>query len=400
MSDGKSSSYRVVSAEELRRRALRAAEDRLRRANAALTELASEARVAEATYGSLGIVLPASRSAVGDEPEQVDAVASRLEADIAEVRARLDSAVVRARTEHVTRLAASVLTSIAPTTPIALLEPRAPKAKADANRRVDSALRILEGLSADAAPERVEGCEKLVRSLASAHDPARREVLLAALRSEVQAERERADLVARNRATIDRLHALLDGLEGDEVERLRGMLRGLPLDATLPGDLDRRVDDVRTAAMRAQDRAFALHSTREALERQGYALGEDFATVVATDAGALLPLAGTRRHGVRVRERAGRLLFNVVRFDPEGRLDDREDLEAAEAFCASFTELTEETRRNGVELDVLTHLPAGSGHIELRREEHPVAAGAELRRRAERPRSRTRARGGRGRSAR
>jgi hypothetical protein len=65
-------------------------------------------------------------------------------------------------------------------------------------------------------------------------------------------------------------------------------------------------------------------------KQYGYTFGRDLVTVVAEPRGALLPPAASRRHGVQVREAAGRILIEVVRFDRTK--DGVDDLTAATVF--------------------------------------------------------------------
>jgi hypothetical protein len=131
------------------------------------------------------------------------------------------------------------------------------------------------------------------------------------------------------------------------------------------------VKAARASAIREQDRIFALDATRTVLEELGYELGEDFVTVVASSEGVLLPLAVSPEHGVRVRERSGELMFNVVRFDESGGTNQAQDVTAAAAFCEGFAEIVEHVGSHGVELKRVVHFDPGSGHLEVRAEPSP-----------------------------
>src|SRR4051794_33527026 len=113
MSDGKSSSYRVVSAEELRRRALLAARDRLERVLAAFRLLESELGAAESTYGSLGMSITAHKGVLSDDPNVVEQAAQRYEVQLAEARSQLETAVTGARSERLERASAELVASLA-----------------------------------------------------------------------------------------------------------------------------------------------------------------------------------------------------------------------------------------------------------------------------------------------
>lgn len=381
MSDGKASSYRVVSAEELRRRALAAARERLDRANQGALELGVLVTAAETTYGTLDVEVPTGTRSASDDPAVIDRLAHQVETQVAATRGRAQEAIAKARTRHLEESASALLASLRPTEPLAELRTSAPASARASGGHLEDALRIVGRLPGDASPESVERCEQLVGEVSSLGSEARRAVLLTALRTEVQSARDRSETVSMNRDEVARLYRQLDGLDGDEVSAVRGYLRGLPLDAPLPSGLAARVERVREDALRAQDRRFALQVTRDVLEEQGYALGEDFVTVVASADGAVLPLAASRRHGVRVRERAGQLLFNVVRFDKteDGASDD----DAATAFCQDFETIVHRADQSGLSMTRVVHFEPGSGHVEMRDDESPFTETATSEKRAQ-----------------
>ncbi len=381
MSDGKASSYRVVSAEELRRRAVAAARERLGRANQAALELGVLVSAAETTYGALDVVAPVGSPSASDDPAVIDRLAHQVETEVAATRGRAQDAIAKARSRHLEEAAGELLAALRPTEPLAELKRAAPASARAVGGQMEDALRIVRRLPGDATPESVERCEQLVADVGSVGSEARGAVLLTALRAEVQTARDRSETVSTNRDELARLYRQLDGLDGDEVSAVRGHLRGLPLDAPLPAGLAARVESIRQAALRDQDRRFALQVTREVLEEQGYALGEDFVTVVASADGAVLPLAASRRHGVRVRERAGQLLFNVVRFDKTD--DGSSDDEAATAFCQDFETIVHRADQNGLSMTRVVHFEPGSGHMEVREDESPFTKTARSDKRAQ-----------------
>jgi hypothetical protein len=381
MSDGKASSYRVVSAEELRRRAVAAARERLDRANQAALELGVLVSAAETTYGALDVVAPVGSPSASDDPAVIDRLAHQVETEVAAARGRAQDAIAKARSRRLEEAAGELLASLRPTEPLAALKRSAPASTHAVGGQMEDALRIVRRLPGDATPESVERCEQLVADVGSVGSEARGAVLLTALRAEVQAARDRSETVSTNRDELARLYRELDGLDGEEVSAVRGHLRGLPLDAPLPAGLAARVEGVRQEALHEQDRRFALQVTREVLEEQGYALGEDFVTVVASADGAVLPLAASRRHGVRVRERAGQLLFNVVRFDKTD--DGSSDDEAATAFCQDFETIVHRADQNGLSMMRVVHFEPGSGHMEVREGESPFAETASAEKRTQ-----------------
>lgn len=372
MSEGKASTYRVVSAEELRRRALVAAQDRLDRANQTASELGVLLAAAETTYGSLAVSSPTSQSTTSDDPAVLEAMAIALESNVASSRRGVEEAVASARARRLGETARGLLHLMRPSEPLAELTSRTASEHSPTSRQIDDALRVIARLPGDVPTDIVAACERLVADISSAESSTRGDVLVTALRAEVQAARDRSEMVSGNREAIERLYRELDGLEGADVSTLRGDLRGLPLDTPLPEDLAARVARVREAAVREQDRRFALQVTRDVLEEQGYALGEDFVTVVATSDGAVLPLAASRGHGVRVRERAGQLLFNIVRFDKTS--DESEDDAVATAFCDSFQTIVHRSGESGLSMTRVVHLEPGSGRVEVRDEPSPFVS--------------------------
>jgi hypothetical protein len=369
MSDGKASSYRVVSAEELRRRALSAARGRLDRANHAVLELGVLVSAAETTYGPLCVKVPVGSSSASDDPAVIDKLAHQVETQVAATRGRAQEAIAKARSQRLEQSATELLASLRPTEPLAELKRLSPPTSRAAGRHLEDAMRIVRRLPGDASSQSVERCEQLVAEVGLIGREGSCAVLLTALRVEVQAARDRSETVSMNRDELARLYRQLDGLDGEEVRSVRGYLRGLPLDAPLPSGLVAKVEGVRQEALREQDRRFALQVTREVLEELGYALGEDFVTVVASGDGAVLPLSASRRHGVRVRERAGQLLFNVVRFDKTD--DGSSDDDASTAFCQDFETIVHRAEQNGLSMTRVVHFEPGSGHMEVRDDESP-----------------------------
>ena len=387
MSDGKASSYRVVSAEELRRRALAAAQDRLARANQSALELGVIFAAAGTTYGVLEGTTPERRSTASDDPAVVEKLAIQLESELVAARTHVQGAISTARARRLDEASAELLDSLRPTEALAELTVHKSSPAPPTAQQLQDALRVGGRLPGETAADVVERCERLVADIGSAESGVRGDVLLTALRAEVQGATDRSETVSRNREELDRLYRQLDGLEGEEVTALRGFLRGLPLDVPLPDDVASRVERAREAAIREQDRRFALQVTREVLEEQGYSLGEDFLTVVASADGAVLPLAASRRHGVRVRERAGQLLFNVVRFDMTS--DGPDDTEASSAFCKSFETIVHRAGENGLSMTRVVHFEPGSGRVEVRDEESPFEQTDGVQKRAQQHERRT-----------
>jgi hypothetical protein len=100
------------------------------------------------------------------------------------------------------------------------------------------------------------------------------------------------------------------------------------------------------------------------LGQLGFAIGPDFVTAVPRD-GALVDLPEDSRHAIRIRVRNGQLLFNVVRFDEQGRRNPDEDAEAERKFCDDFSKFNAGMRERGVNLDLLRADPPGALPVEV-----------------------------------
>lgn len=409
MSSGRSWAYQVVSAEELRQRELAAANARLARANQGLAELEVTIAAAEATYGKLHVTVPRVRSTPRGDPGEVTRLAVEVEAATTTTRGRVDAAVAEARAREIDRVVSDLLDAMRPdddrsglprTTSTGVMRPAAAATQPPAATQLDAARRVTERLPGDASADVLDRCRKLVTQVGEASTADRGEVLVAVLREEVRRAQERSRLVAQNRAEVERLYRQLDGLDAevggsldtgtdprgpvgtsrpggpgqieDAVASLRGYLRGVALDAPLPAGLADRVERACDAARKAQDRRYALKVTREVLEGQGYALGDDFVTVAAAG-GTLLPLAASRRHGVRVREAAGRILFEVVRFDRTK--DGLDDVAAATTFCRSVDTMVELAGKGGLDIADKVFVPPSEGRVVQLDQENPFLKG-------------------------
>lgn len=119
-----------------------------------------------------------------------------------------------------------------------------------ADPQLDDAERVMLCLPGDAPDDVTDRCRRLVAEVGDAPTISRRNVLLAALRQEVQRAIDRSELVTRNRAEVERLYRRLGGLgpdgkdgapDGHNPGSPRGYSRTVALDAPLPVDLSVRV---------------------------------------------------------------------------------------------------------------------------------------------------------------
>lgn len=360
--------YEVVSQAELRRRAVAEASDRVTRLLTAFDEIAVALAAAEATYGSLGVTVNRAVPTLGAEPDELKAIAERIEGELGDARSRVNEAIVAVRSEHLSALAQSVLGSLRPADVLAPLSPvtNAQGVTRGIGSHLATARDIASRLPASASLERAARCDHLLAEVASAETELRRETLLAALREEVQQARDAQLLVERNRAEVERLYSRLDGLRGADIEATRGLLRGSRLEFPLPAGLDEQVEGVRAEAIRAADRAVALEVTREVLIQNGFQVGEDFVVDAATEGGAIIAAIGSSGHGIRVREQTGQLVFNVVRFDESGKLELAQDLGVVESFRATFNRIVPEFVFRGLGLWRHLEPDVGLSHLEVR----------------------------------
>ena len=367
MSDGKCSSYSVRAEAERRRRELEAARDRLARANDSARLIEISVAAANATYG-LAISAPQTVAAQSSDAFSIEAAAGQVESEVNRIRFQMEEQISRVNTEQLRKAAREMLPWMRPSEPLEELKMRAAETsnsqpQATPNHAAEKAISLVERLPGDSAPQLVAECSELATSILEADAPSRQEVLLTRLRGVIQRDIERAKLTQKNRQVIDGLYRELDGLPGRGVAELRGELQALQLGKALPANLGVRVEQARDAANKQLDREFALEATKQALIAQGYELGEDFVTVAASEDGAYLPLAASRQHGVRVRERSGQLIMNVVRHrDRHGVVSDED---AAAAFCESHFNVTADLEKQGLSMTKIQHYDAGSGKIEV-----------------------------------
>jgi hypothetical protein len=406
VSGPKSGSYQVVSAAELRRRSIAAAQDRHARALAEAQAFHGVLAAAVAAYGSLAVRVPATTAGRAREAADWDQATSALTAGLADARRQLEEQVRTARAHGLAmegsqvkavlrdqgtrdrRTAAAAAREKAASEPAAS-EPAASEPAASEPADEAKLAEVLRRLPADAGPEVAGQCERLARSYLSSPSPAERSRVLDSLRFQVQAARDRQARITRNSAAVEALYRELDGLRGEQVDTVRGALKGLDRSADLPGDLRERVAAAKAAAEAERDREFVLTAAAKALSELGYTIGDDFRTAVPS-AGAVLEIPNRQRHGVQVRERDKRLQLNVVRFDAAGERDRIADRDAEEAFCRDFDQVKEKLRQEGVDLTMLRADSPGQTPVQVMADERRPRPTS---RRAGRPASQLRGRG-------
>ncbi|HEV2070003.1 MAG TPA: hypothetical protein VGR26_09430 [Acidimicrobiales bacterium] len=371
MSGPKVGHYEVVSAEELARRRLAAAQDRYNRATAEVATLRARVKAAQSTYGDLAVSLPPVERVRSDQAEDWEAAAHQLEIAVSQCQSAAEQSISKARVRYFAAVASTVTAYLADAPAPRRSEITATETTAADQSRHEDIARVLGRLPGEAPASVVERCTELAQQCRTAQRPDQRERLLAALRLSVQHETDRARLVGANRARLRELYAQLDGLRGQDVEAARGMLKGVALDAPLPNDLTARVAAARDAAQAALDREFVLAAAADALMELGYSVGEDFVTAVP-NSGALVDLPHSARHGVVIRERNHQLLFNVARYDDGGIRDVIEDTDAETSFCQDFAALRATLGEQGVALEMLRADAPGGTPVQVVRDRQPT----------------------------
>jgi hypothetical protein len=381
VSGPKSGDYHVVSEAELRRRRIAAAKDRHSRVLAAVQAFRGTLAAAEATYGRLGVSVPQATVSRPGEAEDWDRTSDALTSGLSQAKDELAETVRVARLRMLSaegaQMSAVLVEERRPAKPARAESARAESARAESARaesaRAESVLgdrklaEVLGRLPAEAPAEVVARGETLARGFREASGPSEKARVLDGLRLLVQAEQDRQTRIARNSAVIEELYRELDGLRSNPVDTCRGVLKGLDPAAALPAGLRDRVAAVKAAAEAERDTEFVLATAARALAELGYAVGEDFRTVVPSS-GALLELPHSPRHGLQIRERNHRLMLNVVRFDADGRRDPRADKDAEESFCGDFAKLKGRMRAEGVDLSMLRADAPGQTPIQVLRD--------------------------------
>lgn len=248
-----------------------------------------------------------------------------------------------------------------------------------AGERRDEVERVLARLPASARPHALDRARQGADRALGAEDGTAFAAGMKRLRIEVQMAQ---DADRRRRATVAevaRLRSQLDGLDGDAVADVREQLAQVDLDRALPSGLASAVAEAAEAARVERDRSFVLDAMGATLADLGYEVEDGFATAVAAE-GAVVPLPWSGEHGVQVREQAGNLLFNVVRYvDDEGRAADAvADRHAEQRFCSDYDRLLAAALEHGVDVHLVTPAPAGDRPLQ----EVPLPHGTPVRERA------------------
>lgn len=356
MSGPKCGSYQVVSAEEMRRRRLAAAKDRYDRATNALAALKTEIASANATYGAVLVGSARVDHPTGANSEEWEDAADALARESERLNRLLEDAVAKERVRLFSEAAHSVTTSLVENTS------RSSRTSPDAS--VEEVARLMRRMPLHPTDEGLSRCEALERQWRQATKEAERDQVLTALRLVIQKEQDRARLVDLNRQRVESLYRELDGLAGETVETVRGLLKGLLLDQPLPSDLGDRVRSAQDLATAEQDRSYVLAAASDALSALGYDIDEEFRTAIPSG-GTLIDLPHSQNHGLLIRERDQQLLMNIVRYDESGQRDASADTAAEVRFCEDFALLRDALGERGIEIDMRRSDPPGKTPVQV-----------------------------------
>lgn len=348
MSGPKGGGYAVVSAEELERRALRAAQDRWQRLsheyNGVVTALGHY------EHG----VMPASGIAEGNSG-QVAALADSLESQIGVLRSRLSDHRVAAAIAAIPKIninlqspagsATSPLASTAdrPRTSATGVDSVSKNGQPDLGVKAEKVVTELVELTGQEPPQNVL---RKVAGVRSASSRAQQRLALDDLRYSVQLIRDRHRAEQRSIRQRNEILAALDGCEGLEARRMYTAVsriepgQPVPITPAAAKELARR-DSEHT------DAVFVEAAVVDVLQELGYEVGDPM-TVTVAERGALLELPGHPDHVARLRTQDGQLRFSVVRVGGETG-DTLEDTSAEVTACKVFADVHEGLAKAGVQ---------------------------------------------------
>lgn len=366
MSGPKGVSYRVVSAEEERRRAIAAAQARCRQLR---HELAATREERDAMAGA-SATTERTPAFEGDlDLDGFNRLASRLEGELRVARAE----VVAARRHRVSLdLSASYGAASAERLTDALLPTAAATAAADPEPGVDPASRLLQrverciglssGIDDEPARESVLTALAAARAAALAHEDGHAERDL--LRAQTDIDRLLREQATAERARERAEHAVLDladvtGTEADGVRAAARRVRTMAEAEIVAGDVAR----LRAEHAADEDRRFVVSETRAALVELGYELGGDFEVVALSGSPTVITRAGMPDHGLQLTflPDTTRLLSNVVAF---GETSPTRDREVEDLTCHDLEALQARWSEHGIDGEFKHRRDAGSVPVE------------------------------------
>lgn len=351
MSSHTGSSAREETAEERAARELREAQARFARLEGEVAALGRTMAAAAATYEGVAMSPPEVPQVESSDTAALTRAADDLTAALDRSRAELNLAVAEAEAHRLAQVASTFFSPPAQEATEQSGSDSGGVVEDVRHGRVEEVERILARLPGDSAADVAQELEAAVSRVMLSATEAQAGFALDALRTLVQREADLSRLRARNRERLRSLSERLDGLSGAEVDRARAAIAAAELDRQLPPELERTVASARASAQREADQRAVLAAIAGGLETLGYQVAGSFIADVRQE-GSIAMLPGSDRHGVNVRMRDGRVMFNVVRFDEHGRRDPAADRHAEARFCAVTGRLSELALARGARLDL------------------------------------------------
>lgn len=339
MSGPKGGSYTVVSAEELERRALRAARDRYDRVRTAHSAVCESIALDESPPARL----PKS---VAGTSAMVSAAAADAETRLATARTRLTDLRLAAALEATPKIKLTLtLDSRSGQAPAVAVAQRPLDASAG-QATVAKAEKIVAKALAELGESAVGPLSGPLDLVRSAEGSGQSSLALDHLRFQVQNLRDAARLTRRQTELREAVLTALDGCTSEEALSLRDRLL-----ATNSGPGPVTLEYARSLAereKRQRDAEFVEDAVLDVIAELGYQVGESVGVSVAKG-GVLVEVPGHPQHLARVHRAGDQLRFNVVRV---GAGDPGQDAEAETVACGFFQQLQQGLSAEGVDWKV------------------------------------------------
>jgi hypothetical protein len=244
-----------------------------------------------------------------------------------------------------------------------------PTSQHDRTRRKEEVMRVLSRVSGLVPVHERSDLERFATEIAQEPDAGRAETLALELRLRVQRATEKA---ARDAERAAALRVRLRGLEGEDVTRITAELAKVEeRKIALTDALVRRAEEVeRTGRVRA-NQIYAAEVIREELQRLGYEVEDEFASLFVEGGKTQLRKAETEDYRVLldVEPATGRIHGQLARFGRVGEIVSQQqqlrDCETEEKWCRDFAQLRQEIERRHLAIRVVRRVPAGSQPIQI-----------------------------------
>lgn len=383
LSGPKGVSYRVVSAEELRHRALDQSRSRCGELETRLDALSAEERRSGLSVPAAGGSRPGRRTS--DDLDAWQSYESELRAQIEVRHARLADVRQRACQALIHRelgIDGSIQLGVRHVPTV--------RQRSAAQQEVDGSLERAAAVIARLEDSSVQEAlvARMRRISEHGEDLVAARPLLAVLRAEIQRELRTQESSRRLRQRISDLDVQLAGIPGVEAQEMRRFLAGATTAAAVES-AEQRAAEVRARAQAEQDRVFVVAQASAAFRHLGYDVGEEFVTAAMAGAPGLVEPPDLPGHRLQIVFLPGsaRFLTNVVGLADQP--DAAADLDAETATCRDLTAVESSLTAQGIETTRFHDVPPGQVPVERA----TAVQRAQERVRASRRRSRTRAGG-------